>query len=852
MEIEQLELKNGLKTLFVHSPGATAASVQFWFRAGSALEKDNDLGIAHFLEHMFFKGTQKRPDGKIAFDVDSFGGEINAFTSFDYTCYYINTPINHLPETVDILMDMVANPEFKENDLIPEREVVFEEYRQMLDSPGQYNFSAIQKLSFNEGYKHPILGYDKTIKKFSTKQLKNFRTRYYNLQNSMLIVAGDLDQKEKLINEIESFTFPNGDHSSFPEFKITSKNSFHIHKKDVSQALITFVIQAPDYTEPSAAAEDLAINSLCFGNTSLLYKNLVLNKSMANAVSGSTMFFSKGGAHFIKISCPAKNIPLALNEFLKTIQEGVENGLPEEDVQKVLNQYIASKVYEKESLEAFAFNLGHGFAQNGDIYSEDKFIEQVKALDVSTVNKAIKTIFNKKINIEVQIPSDFDEDLIEKNIKKFYKFYDKKKTLSIKSKYKKTTSKYDSEANVYQLKNGIKLIHRKNDLTPTFNFHAYIKGGLAFEKENNNGSYYLISKLLTSGYPKWSYEKLSRDLQNMSASFNGFAGKNAYGLTLHGQTKDFKKLIEHFSNSLINPSFPTKILNHEKKIIKRIFDTQKKDPIKVCFKEFSKIIFPNHHYQLNTIGNEKSLKNLKQDFLLQTHQKRLKNSPLLFTYCGNLEADSVIEVIEECFSKLKARTDTATIIKKNTGIKVTDKHIDFDREQVQIFIGKPAVELKSKKDIYFQMLSTLLSGQSSALFTLVRDQLGLCYAVQAVHFSALEAGYWGVYIAAGKEKAHEAILVIKELLREYGDKGISKEDFNRVKEMIQGQNLLNLQTNNDFANTYSIPVLHGMSIDFHYQRQNEIMEAKWEDFNNFLKTFLNGSWNTVSVGRMEN
>ena len=80
MNLEQLRQRNGLETLYIHSPGATSASVQIWFRAGSALEKKSEMGIAHFLEHMFFKGTKKRPGAMIAHDVESFGGEINAFS----------------------------------------------------------------------------------------------------------------------------------------------------------------------------------------------------------------------------------------------------------------------------------------------------------------------------------------------------------------------------------------------------------------------------------------------------------------------------------------------------------------------------------------------------------------------------------------------------------------------------------------------------------------------------------------------------------------------------------------------------------------------------------------------------
>jgi zinc protease len=147
--VEQITIQpNGLPTLFLQSPGATAATVQIWFRAGSALEDKSNRGIAHFLEHMFFKGTAKRPGAKIAHEVESFGGEINAFTSFDYTCYYINCPATNTIDATNILLDMVSNPLFAQQELIPERDVVFEEYRRSQDSPQQFAFQQIQAQCF--------------------------------------------------------------------------------------------------------------------------------------------------------------------------------------------------------------------------------------------------------------------------------------------------------------------------------------------------------------------------------------------------------------------------------------------------------------------------------------------------------------------------------------------------------------------------------------------------------------------------------------------------------------------------------------------------------------------------------
>ena len=157
MNVEQIRQKMALETLYIHGPGTFSASVQIWFRAGSALESKSEKGIAHFLEHMFFKGTPTRPGALIAHEVESYGGEINAFTSFDYTCYYINTPADYLNKTTSILLDGIK-PNVSSKDITPEREVVFEEFEaRSLDNPNQFNFKNIQESSFTSGYGVPFL-----------------------------------------------------------------------------------------------------------------------------------------------------------------------------------------------------------------------------------------------------------------------------------------------------------------------------------------------------------------------------------------------------------------------------------------------------------------------------------------------------------------------------------------------------------------------------------------------------------------------------------------------------------------------------------------------------------------------
>ncbi len=850
MQIDKVVTKNGLETLFVNSPGATSASVQFWFRAGSALEKKEDEGIAHFLEHMFFKGTKKRPGAKIAHEVESFGGEINAFTSFDYTCYYINTPVNSLNKTVDILMDMVANPEFLEKELIPEREVVFEEFRRALDNPNQFNFKNLQESSFTKGYAHQILGSEKTIKNFSREQLINFRNKFYNIENSLLIVAGEIESMDKLVNQIEKFSIPSGEKSRFPKFEVQKKPALNIHSKQVNQCTATFTFQAPEYLNPTSAAEDLALNCLAFGEISPLYKELVTKKNLLSGLSGSTMFFSNGGVHFFKFACPTENLNQSFIELEKALKNVLKNGFTDIDADRIKKQYIASKIYERESIEAYSFSLGHGFAQNGNIHSEEDFINLIKNTTVEEISLALVELFKRNLHVTIQKPEELSTKGLPKIVETFRKSI-KTYAENLKGLKDNTlieTSKYDENLKEVTIKKGIKLLYRQNTMTPTFVLHAYLKGGLAFETQQTNSFYYFLSRLMTYGYGKVAFEDLKRDLETKSAYLNGFSGKNAYGLTLHGLTDNFESLGDHFFGTLLNPKIPNDYLSVEKELIKRTLHNHKQDPVKQCFKTFNDFVFNKHPYSMSIIGEESTLKSVKKKSLIDLHKSRLEKSEIVFTYCGDLSLSKVKKLIQEKTKDLKPRKKEKGLKNKINPLNGESTHIEFDREQTHVFIGKPAFSIHDKDDLYLKMITAYLSGQSSELFVEVRDKQGLCYSVQPIHHTALEAGYWGIYIGAGKDKVEAALKAIKKILGKLQKKGLSKSEFDRIKKMLDGQNQLAIQTNEDYANFYSIPVLHDLGVDYQHETYEQIRSAKHEDFNKFLAQFFDTKWNTITVG----
>lgn len=851
MKIEQLQMKNELNTLFIHSPGSTAATVQMWFRAGSALEKHDHQGIAHFLEHMFFKGTPTRPGAQLAHDIESYGGEVNAFTSFDYTCYYINTPNPFLNKSVDILLDMVANPLFGAEDIPAERQVVHEEYRRAMDNPSQFNFLQLQKNTFKDGYAHPILGREDTILNFSQEQVRNFRQKYYNLENALLVVAGDLSQREEIEEKINSFILPHGEKSHFPAFELQKKESINIHEKDIRQATLTLSFQAPAYEAEATAAQDLAINCLAHGETSRFYQALVASTSLCNGISGSTMYFANGGVHMMRMSFPLENLAKIEALFTATLKDAVTKGITEQELTKIKNQYISSKVYERESIESYSFSLGHGFAQSGNIYCEDDLINRIHNTTLEEVWSALLDILQKSSHFNLQVPKDQNKPQLKKTLATWQKNLSALSKTKIKiQKSNLITSDFDPAVKVTEIKPGIKFIYRQNKLTPTFVLHAYLKGGQAAETAKSAGVHHLISRLISYGYQGCKYEKLKSELEFVSSYLSGFSGKNAYGLTLHGQTKDFAMLSSHFFGTLKTPEFPKKYFNHERKIILRALDNQKEDPMKQAFKKFYSYVFKDHPYSLDLAGTPATLKSFTPEAFTRLHKSNLKKSEIVFTYCGDQDYHSVLKMIQEMTKELPARVPVKKIKKKATVLVGKDESLFFDREQTQILIGKGAYPLGQVEDLYLKMITAHLSGQSSELFVEVRDRQGLCYSVSPIHISALEAGCWGIYIGSGSDKTESAIKAIMTILDNLADKGISQEEFNRIKTMIDGQTLLGIQTNEDYAQVYSIPILHGLGLDHAYKNNTMIRNAKYADFQKFLKKFFKGKWNIIKAGKV--
>ncbi len=341
---------------------------------------------------------------------------------------------------------------------------------------------------------------------------------------------------------------------------------------------------------------------------------------------------------------------------------------------------------------------------------------------------------------------------------------------------------------------------------------------------------------------------MARFLEERSAGLSGFAGKNSYGLTLHGQSEHFDELTDAFFATLLKPTFEEKLLDQERELFYRSLEAVEEDPLKQCFLAFQDVIFKDHPYSLRGMGTKETLKKFTSSFLSQRHAQTMQESKILFTYMGNLPIEEVISLITPHLQDLKPRKEIKLSSQKILPAKKTTINKHFNREQSHIIMGKQAYNIFDDNDLPLKLLAAYLSGQGSPLFTKVRDEMGLCYAVRPIHLTAMEGGYFGIYIGSGKDKVQLAMKAINEILQNLKEKGLSKKDFNSVKKMMDGQFQIGLETNEDYAGQYSIFEFYNLGIDHYYDNHKKLMNITHEQFNKFLKKFINNDFFSVIAG----
>ncbi|HTD22575.1 MAG TPA: pitrilysin family protein [Terriglobales bacterium] len=375
-------LPNGLTVLTETMPHIRSVSIGIWVRTGSRHEEPEANGVSHFLEHMVFKGTKSRSAEQIARQVDSIGGNMDAFTAKECICFNVKVLDQHMPIAMDVLSDLVLNPVLDVNDIARERGVIMEEIKMDEDNP-DYLVHEIFTQNFWKDHPlgKPILGTKETVRAFDQELLQSYYRKHIHPENIIIAAAGNLDAKRfvELVNErFQSFKpGKNGLHDTPPEVKarIIMRN-----KKALEQVQICLGVPAHPISHERRYSAYVLNTLLGGGMSSRLFQNVRERQGLVYAIFSELSPYRDTGCLSVYAGTSRQSAPKVVESVVSEFRSLKENGIPEDELCRAKDQLKGNLMLSLESSTSRMSNLARQEMYFDRFFGLDEIIERIEAV----------------------------------------------------------------------------------------------------------------------------------------------------------------------------------------------------------------------------------------------------------------------------------------------------------------------------------------------------------------------------------------------------------------------------------------------------------------------------------------
>lgn len=415
-EIHNLKTPNNLPVFLINNFASETVTVMVLVKTGARYEKELESGTAHFLEHMFFKGTKHYPNSsQLAMEIELLGGITNAFTSYEYTGYYIKVPLKNYEKAVKLLADIIINPVFKKDELDKERGVIAEEIRMYNDLPYEKVASEFNAALFG---KHPlgrdIAGTIKSIGEIDEKVLTQFRDKYYFPENMLLMISGDVTIKQSKAYVQRYFNWAenlSNTQQKFTHFFQKPYKQFQFIKQKTEQAHLVMGSFSYQRNDPMEYPLKLGMTILTDGFGSKLFQTLREKYGIAYYVSGSISSYQETGKFMIKAGVSLDKLSLGINSIRKSVDELLSGDFTSSELARAKNYQIAVIGESTETGEDKAFWYGMSRLLNKKHLHPQDQIEEIESISRDLIINSWQRIISVD-NLLLTVLSNSEENSI--------------------------------------------------------------------------------------------------------------------------------------------------------------------------------------------------------------------------------------------------------------------------------------------------------------------------------------------------------------------------------------------------------------------------------------------------------
>jgi zinc protease len=801
-------LPNGLTVLVREDHGAPVTAIVTWVNAGYFDEPDEDVGISHVLEHMYFKGTPTRGVGEIARETKASGGYLNAHTIYDHTSYETVLPSSGFVRGLEIQADAYANSLIDAGELARELEVIVQEAKRKLDSPPAVAMETLYALLHDQHrFRRWRIGEEQGLRALTRDRMLGFYRNYYRPRNTILVVVGDVATK-LAIAEVGRL------YGSLPDEPVRRNEGpvelampgfrFLELAGDITQTQITAGWRTPGTEHPDTPALDLAGAILTDGRGSRLYRG-VREKELASQVVAMNYTPRDTGVFIIR----AEGDPQRSAEAARAIWTNVMalRAEPPSDfeIERVKRLFEARWLRRQETMEGQADFLAEWEALGGWEKSEQYF-RDLMSLDAGTVQDAIARyldpeqasllVYRPRANPVFELQAVEVRAQLDESANAAYRVTPAtaphERELPSRAP-RVTLERRIGAVWVFRAPSGLPILVRRRAGAPMVHLGLYAPGGAAAEPEPLAGIGTLMMRSSVKGTRYRDADAIAGESEMLGGTIGTSVSADGGGWTLSVPAPRYAEAISLLQDVVQHARFDASAVETERSIALAQLAQLRDDMVRYPVRLATEAAFAGHPYSRALLGTEESLRAVTRDAVSEWHERSVLSSGAVAAAVGDVEEEELAQRLADAFCEITLREVTPLTDVSwpdSTARRVENR----DKAQTAMAIAFSAPVRRDPARFAVSVLAGIASGLGGRFFEELREKRSLAYTVQAWVTERVSAGMFAAYIATDPAREDEARAALLAECRKLRDEPVTGDELTRATRYAIGSHAIALQS----------------------------------------------------------
>lgn len=817
-EVARATLDNGLEVLVEERRGAPTVACRVYVKTGSIYEaRFLGCGISHIYEHLLAGGTTStRPETETAKILQSIGGNTNAYTTYDVTCYHITTTGEHYGTALDLLADWMTNNVLDEREVAREREVVKRELEKDLDEPSHVIWQLYAETAYRvHPVRLPIIGFKENIERLGRDDLVAFYRDRYVPNNALVVVVGDVD-KDEALDRVRG-AFASWERRPLPPFPLPEEPRQIAPRRAEKAMGINVALAKIGWPTVDLAHQDLfALDVLAFvlaqGEASRLTRTLVHEKRLANAVSASSWTPSFAPGQFaiqLEVEDHAK-LEEAIAAALAEVERVREAPVGEDELARAKRQKLAEHVFNTQSNEDRAEDLASWWIGTGDPFFGEKYVAGIaRQTPADLVRVARQYFVPERLNVAVVRPEGEGGGARPSP-----------GPGANASASARTTAVAAVRKTV--LENGLTLLVKRLPGTASVSIQAMFRGGVRAETPETSGLFGVLANTMVRGTKTRSPEDLSAAIEGLGATLEAEAGWAAFGVRGRFLAQDVERGVGLVREVLLDPSLPEPEIERQKWEAKYRIAAIEDDWAEEGTYFLREKMFPAHPYGLRPAGRVESVEKIDRAALVAAHARFVVPERGVIALFGDVEPERAEALLRQAFATwTRAREEAPPFVPPPPPApleKAGEVVKEVAKGQTTIALGYTGLAVESGDRYALEVIDAITSGiglPSGWLHEALRGgDRSLVYFVHALDWMAIDGGLYYILTRCNPEDEATVVGLIRDVQRRIQEAPVSDEDLARGKSIAITAAEVGYETPAQQAQAAIAAELNGLGADF--------------------------------------